>query len=167
MTETPTRFAADEADPVVDLTKVIPSLPTPEGTRYPYDLVTIEGGTAYLAGQIPKQNGRLAYVGKVGSDVGVEQAAVAARICAQQALAWLNRSAGGLENLNRLLRLTCYVAHDDTFSDISSVADGASQYLIATLGDAGRHTRAVIGVKSLPRNAPVLIEVTASLRGPV
>lgn len=156
-------------DPVVqtpvDLAEVARGLPAPQGTKYPYDLVTIDGQTAYLAGQIPKENGKLAHIGKVGREVSFEDARTSACISAQQALAWLNHSAGGLENLRRILRLTCYVAHDETFEDISAVADGASNYLIETLGEQGRHARTVIGVQSLPRNAPVLIEVTASLLG--
>ncbi|KLN61909.1 hypothetical protein WH96_04010 [Kiloniella spongiae] len=143
------------------------SLPQPEGTKYPYELVIVHGLTAYVAGQIPKQNGELAYTGKVGQDLKIEEAIASARICSHQVLAWLNYSAGGLENLDRLLRMTCYVAHDDSFENISEVADGASNYLIDTLGDQGRHVRAVVGVKSLPRNAPVLVEVTASLLAPV
>ncbi|MBY6201430.1 RidA family protein [Maritalea mobilis] len=141
-------------------------LPSPEGTKYPYDLVVIDGRTAYLAGQIPKRDGQLALAGKVGREVSVEDAAAAARICAEQAMAWLNHSAGGLENLRRILRLTCYVAHEDGFENISAVADGASICLIEMLGDPGRHARSVIGVRSLPRNAPVLVEVTASLLAP-
>lgn len=150
-----------------DLAAVAGRLPMPEGTQYPYELVIIDGTTAFLAGQIPKQAGQLAVIGKVGMDVSCAEAATAARICAEQALAWLNHSAGGLENLKRILRLTCYIAHEDGFQDISAVADGASTYLIDMLGDQGRHTRSVVGVKSLPRNAPVLVEVTASLLSPV
>ncbi len=142
-------------------------LPKPEGTKYPYELVTVEGQTAYLAGQIPKRNGRLAIEGRVGREVSLGDAAAASRICAEQALAWLNKSAGGLGNVKRILRMTCYVAHDDDFEDISAVADGASNYLIDMLGDQGRHARSVIGVKRLPRNAPVLVEVTASLLAPL
>ncbi|MBR9862185.1 MAG: RidA family protein [Rhodobacteraceae bacterium] len=156
-------------EPAADtqLNSIIKNLPKPEGTKYPYDLVTIEGHTAYVAGQIPKKDRGLAYVGAVGAGISVRDAVDAARICAQQAMSWLHHSAGGLENLNRLLRVTCYVAHDDSFQDISAVADGASNCLIDALGTKGRHTRSVIGVKSLPRNAPVLIEVTAALKRPV
>lgn len=150
-----------------DLAAVANRLPKPEVTKYPYELVITDGTTAFLAGQIPKRAGQLAVIGKVGMDVSCTEAAMAARICAEQALAWLNHSAGGLENLRRILRLTCFVAHDDTFQDISAVADGASTYLIEMLGDQGRHTRSVVGVKSLPRDAPVLVEVTAALISPV
>lgn len=160
----PMMTTTSQPDQLVDTSDLVSNLPEPEGTQYPYELVTIDGRTAYLAGQIPKQNGRLAVEGRVGREVDIETAVTAARICAEQALAWLNRSAGGLENLSRILRLTCYVAHDDGFQDISAVADGASVFLINALGEQGRHARSVVGVKSLPRNAPVLIEVTAALR---
>ncbi len=151
----------------VDLAAIAQALPEPEETQFPYELLTIQGKTVFLAGQIPKRNGGLVYEGVVGEKITAGQANEAARICAEQALAWLNRSAGGLENLDRFLRLTCYVAHQDGFDGISEVANGASRYLIEILGDKGRHARSVIGVKSLPRNAPVLIECTAALRNPV
>lgn len=140
------------------------ALPEPETTIYNYDPVTVHGRIAYLAGQIPKQNGALAYCGLVGGDVPLEDAKKAARICAEQALAWVNKSAGGLANVERVLRIDCFVAHADGFLQISDIADAASNLLIEYLGDAGRHSRSVIGVKSLPRNAPVLIEVTMALR---
>jgi len=154
-------------EPSAEMAKIAKTLPEPEATQFPYELLTIQDKTAFLAGQIPKIGGKLAYVGIVGQRVTLEQAHNAARICAEQALAWLNHSAGGLENLDRILRLTCYVAHDDGFDRISDVANGASSYLNATLGDRGRHARSVLGVKSLPRNSPVLIEFTAALRSPV
>ncbi|WP_306153812.1 RidA family protein [Roseovarius sp. MMSF_3281] len=167
MTEvTGTRVGSSTEDRT-DLNAVAECLPKPEGTKYPYELVTFEGRTAYLAGQIPKRDGRLAIAGKVGREVALEDAVTAARICAEQALAWLNDSAGGLGNVKRILRVTCYVAHDDDFEDISAVADGASNYLNDMLGDQGRHARSVVGVKRLPRNAPVLIELTAALREPL
>ena len=145
------------------LAEIARTLPDPEETRYPYELVIVTGKTAYVAGQISKQGGELSHIGKVGRDISVKEATASARICAQQALSWLNHSAGGIDNLDQILRVTCYVAHDDSFEDISAVADGASNYFNETLGDQGRHVRAVVGVKSLPRNAPVLIEITASL----
>ncbi len=158
MTSHPTEPAA-----ALDVATIQRSLPQPEPTSFPYEPITLDGTTAYLAGQVAKQNGVLAHTGTVGRDISLPDAVQSARICAEQALAWLNASAGGLGNLRRILRITCYVAHSDDFDAISTVANGASDYLIETLGDKGRHARSVIGVKRLPRNASVLLEVTASL----
>ncbi|MEO1381570.1 MAG: RidA family protein, partial [Pseudomonadota bacterium] len=38
------------------------------------------------------------------------------------------------------------------------VANGASDFLVDVLGDAGRHARSAVGVPSLPMQAPVEIE---------
>ena len=147
-------LASDQAD----------ALPAPETTVFNYDPITVHGRTAYLAGQIPKRDGSLAYCGLVGDSLSIEDAKKASRICAQQALAWVHKCAGGLDNVERVLRIDCFVAHADGFAQISDIADSASSLLIEYLGEAGRHSRSVIGVKSLPRNAPVLIEMTMALR---
>ncbi|WP_282608995.1 RidA family protein [Pelagibius sp. Alg239-R121] len=157
--------ASSDNDPeLLSLGELARSLPNPEPTIFAYDPVTVHERTAYVAGQIPKRNGGLAYSGLVGSEVSLSDAKCASRICAEQTLAWLNQSAGGLENIKRLLRLNCFVAHTAGFMEISEVADAASLYLQDVLGEKGRHSRSVIGARSLPRNAPVLIEVTAALR---
>ena len=140
------------------------ALPAPEGTVFNYDPITVHGRTAYLAGQISKRDGAMAYQGLVGGGVSLEDARSAARICVEQGLAWVHDRAGGLENVERVLRIDCFVAHGDGFSQISNVADAASDLLVDYFGEKGRHSRSVIGVKSLPRNAPVLIEMTLALR---
>lgn len=140
------------------------ALPAPEGTAFNYDPITVHGKIAYLAGQISKRDGALVYQGLAGDTVSIEDAKNAARICVEQGLAWVHKSAGGLENVERMLRIDCFVAHSDDFSQISEIADAASDLLVEFFGEAGRHSRSVIGVKSLPRNVPVLIEMTLALR---
>ena len=142
-------------------------LPAPEPTVYAYDPITVHGKFAYLAGQIPKKDGKLAITGTVGSVINLAQAQQAAIICADQSLSWLAHSAGGLENIERILRVDCFIAHEDGFTDISVVADAASRRLIEVLGSRGHHSRSVLGVKSLPRNSPVLLEVTAALESEI
>ncbi|NKB19237.1 MAG: RidA family protein [Alphaproteobacteria bacterium] len=144
------------------------SLPNPEPTIYAYDPITVHERTAYLAGQIPKLDGNvMAYTGLVGDTISLDEAKDAGRLCAQQALAWLNHSAGGLENIERILQLNCYVAHADGFEQNSDIADVVSGVFMDTFGDAGRHSRSVIGARSLPRHSPVLIDVVVALRNPV
>lgn len=151
----------------VSLADYAGTLPKPEPTVFDYDPITVHGKMAYLAGQIPKRDGGIVYCGLAGEAVSLDQAKAAARLCTEQALAWLNHSAGGLDNVERILRLKCFVAHADGFTQISDIADVASGLLGEVFGAAGRHSRAVLGVKSLPRNSPVLIEMTVALRQPV
>jgi len=144
------------------------SLPNPEPTIYDYDPITVHERTAYLAGQIPKLEGNvIAYTGLVGDGITLEEAKEAGRLCAKQVFAWLNHSAGGLENVERVLQLNCYVAHADGFDQNSDIADVVSGLFIETFGDLGRHSRSVIGVRSLPRHSPVLIDLVVALRQPV
>lgn len=143
------------------------ALPAPEPTVYDYDPITVHERTAYLAGQIPKRDGGMAYTGLVGDGVTFDEAKEAGRICARQALAWLNHSAGGLDNVERMLQMTCYVAHADGFEQISNIADEVSGVFIETFGSAGRLSRSVIGARSLPRNSPVLIDLVVALLQPV
>jgi len=138
-------------------------LPAPETTVYDYIPLSIHNRVAYLAGQIPKRRDGLVAVGKAG-EIPLELAKTAARVCVEQALAWLHAEAGGLDNVERVLRMDCYVAAADGFEQISDIADAASGLLIALYGDAGRHPRSVIGVKHLPRNSPVLLELTFALK---
>ncbi len=147
---------------VRDFSSVV--LPDPEPTVFQYDPITVHGKLAYLAGQIPKQDGGMAFTGIVGQEIDLAQAQEAAIICADQSLSWLRHSAGGLSNIARVLRVECFVAHADDFCEISQIADAASSRLIKVLGQCGRHSRSVIGVKSLPRNAPVLLEATVALK---
>lgn len=135
----------------------------PEKTIYDYVPIKVHDRIAYLAGQIPKKDGGMAAIGFAGREVSLSDATMAARICVEQALAWIDSEAGGIENVEQVLRLDCYVAAADDFDEISTVADAASMMLIDLYGDAGRHPRSVIGVAQLPRRVPVLIELTVAL----
>ena len=88
-----------------------------------------------------------------------------ARRCALQALAWLNQTlTGGLDEVERALRLTGYVASGPGFDQQPKVIDAASEILVKVFGHAGQHARSAIGVAELPRNAPVEIEFTFALK---
>lgn len=140
-------------------------LPAPYPTEYDYIPVATHGTTAYVAGQIPKTDtAELLASGRVGAEVTEDQALEAARRAALQGLAWIHARAGGLDNVERVLRMDFYVAAADTFADISRVADAASGVLFVAFGEAGRHPRSVLGVSRLPRNSPVLLELTVALR---
>ena len=139
-------------------------LPAPETTVYDYIPLSVHNRVAYLAGQIPKRPDGLVAVGRAGGVVSLEHAQEAARVCVEQALSWIHAKAGGIDNVERVLRMDCYVAAAEGFEQISDIADAASGLLIALYGEAGRHPRSVIGVSRLPRQSPVLLELTFALR---
>ena len=121
------------------------------------------GNYVYTSGQLPLVDGKLQGVGKVGDGVTTDEAAALARIAALNALAAAASVAGGLDAITRIVKVTCFVASDPSFTAQAQVANGASELLIEVLGDAGRHARSAIGMAVLPLDTPVEVELIAEI----
>ncbi|MBB5749509.1 RidA family protein [Micrococcus sp. TA1] len=137
-------------------------LPRATAPNYSYVAVQTWGELAFVSGQIPKDDGRLAYEGRVGEDRTLDEAVAAAELCAANALAQLD-SAVGLKRIARVVKLNGYVASTEDFMEHPSVIEGASQFLGTALGERGRHARTALGVSRLPANALVEIELVVGL----
>jgi enamine deaminase RidA (YjgF/YER057c/UK114 family) len=81
-----------------------------------------------------------------------------------QCLAALDQALGGLDRIERLIKVTGYVACTAGFTALPAVIDAASECFVEMLGAAGAHARSSIGVHQLPRGAPVEVELVAALR---
>jgi enamine deaminase RidA (YjgF/YER057c/UK114 family) len=127
-----------------------------------YVSVLRHGATLYVSGQVPRVGSTVMVTGRVGAEVSLAQAQLAARICAMRALALLRETAGGLDRIAHIIKVNVYVQSAADFSLQSEVADAASEVLHAVLGEAGRHTRTSIGVFQLPKNASVELDLIAS-----
>ncbi len=138
---------------------------TAHDTVYAYEPATRAGELIFLAGQIAKISAtEIHAAGRCGREIDLATARDSARLAALQGLAWLDRSLAPGESVRKILRVDVFVAATEDFEHISEVADAASDVFIGAFGDAGRHARSVIGVTRLPRNAPVLLEITARSR---
>jgi enamine deaminase RidA (YjgF/YER057c/UK114 family) len=126
--------------------------------------VVIHQGLAFVSGQLPRLDNVVQYCGKVGASISLEQAREAARLCASQCLAALDRELGGMSRVVRLLRVTGYVASAEGFDQQPAVMDAASEYFCQMLGPAGTHARSAVGVAQLPRGASVEIEITVAIK---
>ena len=138
----------------------LPPAPAPVASYVP---VRIANDLAFVAGQIPIEDGKMLLTGAVDSDVTVEQAQEAARRCALQALAALHAALGGLDRVVGIAQLTVYVASATGFTNQPTVANGASDVLVEIFGEEGRHARAAVGVGELPLGASVEVAVTAMI----
>jgi enamine deaminase RidA (YjgF/YER057c/UK114 family) len=125
--------------------------------------VVLHEGVAYLSGQLPRLNGEIQFHGKVGTEVDLESAQNAARLCAQSCLDTLNRELGVNERIGRVLKLAGFVASAPDFTQQGKVIDAASEVLISSLGEAGRHARSAIGVAQLPHGAAVEVELVVTV----
>lgn len=102
-----------------------------------YQPVVLHAGIAYVSGQLPRQHGELRWTGKVGSELDLEQARQAARLCAARCLQALEEALGGLQRVERLLKVTGYVASAAGFVQQPAVIDAASEYFDEVLGARG------------------------------
>jgi enamine deaminase RidA (YjgF/YER057c/UK114 family) len=140
------------------------ALPQPAEPAFDYVPVTIHGSTAYVSGQLPKVDGEVRCTGKVGAEVSTEEAAEAARVCILQGLTCLKVALGNLGRVERVLKITGFVASASGFNRQPEVINAASRLLIDLFGEAGRHARSAVGVAELPRNAPVEIEMIVAVK---
>ncbi len=140
---------------LADLGVTLPDAPMPAANYVPY--VTI-GSTVYVSGQISMADGAL-ITGKIGADLTTEEGAAAARSCAISLLAQVKKACGGdLDKLVRVVKLTGFVNSTPDYADQPKVVNGASDFLVEALGDAGRHARSAVSAGALPLNVAVEIE---------
>ena len=140
----------------------LPAAPKPVASYVPGVLVD---GWLQVSGQLPLVEGRLVATGRVPSQVTVEQAREAAGQCVLNGLAIVSDMlAGNWDRLLRVVKVQVFVAGDPDFAEQHMVANGASDLLVAVLGDRGRHARAAVGVAGLPLNAPVEIDLLLRIR---
>ena len=102
--------------------------------------------------------------GKVGSDLTLEEAKIAARMTGLSILATLQSSLGDLDRIERIVKVFGMVNVAPGFNQTPAVIDGCSDLLVEIFGDAGRHTRSAVGLAELPFDIAVEIELTAKLR---
>lgn len=139
-------------------------LPTPAAAVANYLPYVISGSLVFVSGQLPLVDGKVTVTGRLGADVSLEDGQKAARQCAINLLAQARAAAGGdLDRVTRLVRLGGFVASTPDFTDQPKIVNGASDLMVEVLGDAGRHSRAAVGVASLPLNAAVEIEAVFEL----
>lgn len=146
---------------LAELGVVLPDAPAPAANYVPF---VVTGGLVHVSGQI-SQNEDGPIRGKLGADLTVEQGAEAARRCAIALLAQARHACGGdLSRLVRVVRLAGFVNSTADFTDQPKVINGASDFLVAALGEAGRHARSAVSAASLPFGVAVEIEGVFEIR---
>ena len=149
------------AERLAELGLTLPPVAKPVAAYVP---AVLTGNYVYTSGQLPLVDGKLQGTGKVGEGVAVDEAAGLARTCALNALAAVASVAGGLDAITRIVKVTCFVSSAPAFTGQAQVANGASEFLIEVLGDAGRHARSAVGMSVLPLDSPVEVELIAEVR---
>ncbi|TYC85469.1 RidA family protein [Novosphingobium sp. BW1] len=138
-------------------------LPEPAAPVAAYVPVVEAGGMAHVSGQLPFVGGQLV-TGRLGDDVSLEEGIVAAQACAVMVLAQLKAALGSLDRIERIVKLGAFVNSTGDFTDQPKVANGASELMVAALGEAGKHARSAVGVPVLPLGAAVEVDAIVAVR---
>ncbi|EPX77416.1 RidA family protein [Litoreibacter arenae] len=138
-----------------ELGVTLPDAPAPAANYVPSVIV---GDIVYISGQVSQGPDGL-ITGKIGADLSVEDGVAAARRCAISLLTQVKAACGGdLDRLVRVVKLTGFVNSTPDFTDQPKVINGASDFLVEALGDAGKHARSAVSAGALPFNVAVEIE---------
>ena len=138
----------------------LPPPPQPLATYVP---AVRAGDLLFLSGVLPMRDGQLAFSGKLGRDLTVEQGMESARLALLNALAIAKQELGTLDRITRVVKVVGHVASAEGFVQQPQVLNGASDLLVEIFGESGRHARVAVGAAELPRGAPVEIEVILSV----
>jgi enamine deaminase RidA (YjgF/YER057c/UK114 family) len=143
-------------DALAKLGYTLPDAPAPRANYVPF---VRTGSLVFIAGQLPLKDGQLPFQGRVGESIGPDGAHEAAKYCALNILAVLrNACDGNLDRVRRCVRLGGFVASAADFLEQPQVVNGASDLIVAAMGDAGKHARTAVGVAQLPRGVPVEVD---------
>ena len=134
----------------------LPPPPQPLATYVP---AVRAGDLLFLSGVLPIRDGQLAFSGKLGRDLTVEQGVEAAKLALLNALAIAKQELGTLDRITRVVKVVGHVASVEGFVQQPQVLNGASDLLVEIFGEVGRHARVAVGAAELPRGAPVEIEI--------
>ena len=132
----------------------LPNPPTPAGSYVP---VVKTGNLLFISGQIPMENGKVIFTGKV-SDDNVEIAQKSARMCAINILAQIKRELGNLDKVTKIVRLSGFVNSMPEFSQHPKVINPASDLFFEVFGEKGKHARIALGVACLPLDSMTEID---------
>ena len=140
----------------------------PPGVMLPFPWVRVHGNRAFISGHGPQRpDGSLAGpFGKVGLDVSLDQAHVAARLVGLSILASLKRELGELDRVTAWLRVLGMVNSAKGFNQQPHVINGFTDLILKLYGpQRGAHARSAVGMAQLPFDIPVEIEGEVEIDG--
>ena len=139
----------------------LPDSPAPVANYVP---VVRTGNLIYLSGVGPtaKPDGS-AYIGKIDSQLTIEEGYDAARLTAVNMIARLKGYLGDLARVVQIVKVLSMVNADLDFTEPPAVTNGCSDLLVEVFGESGRHARSAVGVATLPGGIPIEIEMIVEI----
>jgi enamine deaminase RidA (YjgF/YER057c/UK114 family) len=132
----------------------LPNPPTPAGSYVP---AIKTGNLLFISGQIPMEDGKVIFTGKVTNE-NIETAKKSAKMCAINLLAQMKRELGSLDKVTKIVRISGFINSDPEFYEHPKIINAASDLFFEIFGDKGKHSRIAVGVACLPLNAMTEID---------
>ena len=138
---------------------VLPSVPAPVAA---YVNCVRSGNLLFLSGGLPI-DGDKKVIGKVPTDVSIEEAKEGARIIVLNRLAIILDAIGSLDKVKHIVSLSGFVNSAPDFYGHPQVINGASELLVEIFGAKGKHSRTAVGAAALPLNVAVEINLIVEI----
>ena len=146
------------ASRLAELGLELPAAPAPLANYLP---AVRTGNLIFVSGHGPRRADGTFITGKLGRDLTLEEGYEAARLTMLNCLAALNAERGGLDAIQRFIKVLGMVNCTEDFSQQPQVINGGSDLLVEVFGERGRHARSAVGMQMLPNNIAVEIELIA------
>ncbi len=140
---------------ITSLGYALPAVPAPVAA---YVNCVRSGNLLFLSGGLPI-DGDTKVLGKVPTDVSIEQAQEASRMIILNRLAVIRDAIGSLDKVKQVVSLSGFVNSAADFYGHPQVINGASELLVLIFGDKGKHSRTALGAAALPLNVAVEINL--------
>ncbi|HEX9448624.1 MAG TPA: RidA family protein [Dongiaceae bacterium] len=136
------------------------TLPQPPRAAANYAPWQRAGDLVFISGQLTFENGAIRYPGRVGAELSIEEGKAAARLCCLNLLAQMSAACDGdLDRISQVVRIGCFLAVAENFTEHPPVLNGASDLVFDIFGpQIGNHTRFAASAHILPLNSPIMIE---------
>lgn len=141
----------------------LPAVPAPVAA---YVNCVRSGNLLFLSGGLPI-DGEKKVIGKVPTEVTVEEAQEGARMIILNRLAVIREELGNLERVKQIVALNGFVNSEPDFYGHPQVVNGASEFLVEVFGEKGKHSRTALGAAALPLNVAVEINLVVEVEGEV
>jgi len=142
----------------------LPPLMDPPGGRPTLRLARRSGNLLYLSGNGPLRDGQIAYRGKVGRDLTVEEGYAAARLTGLNLLAVIKDALGDLERVAGFVKSLGFINSAPGFTQQPAVLNGFADLILDLYGEErGLHARSAVGMAELPWDAAVEIETIVEI----
>lgn len=143
------------AEKLASLGLTLPAVPAPVAA---YVNCVRSGNLLFLSGGLPI-DGEKKIIGKVPTDVSIEEAYEGARIIILNRLAVIQEAIGSLDKVKQIVALNGFVNSAPDFYGHPQVVNGASELLVEIFGEKGKHSRTALGAAALPLNVAVEINL--------